>query len=435
MNRHRIVALVFLAVSVAAVLVYQETSRRRLESSVLTIPIPDGASRVQPKVVSWYYTAFLLAPDGSVWGWGDNSYGGGLLAGNASGQSWPAPRRLGNEADWINLAITHNSVVLLRRDGTLWAWHPTGTNGLPGYPKLFSTNAGWRSIQNGVSHVLALRENGSLWAWGQNNYGQVGDGTTNNHTAPVPIGTNRNWRALAPGAFHNLGVQSNGTLWYWGRIDPNQPITMSPTNTLAPAQYGTETNWVTVASGDYHSVAQKADGSFWFMGPNVPSMTRQPSPSNAIVRFGPIGEVRQLAGGGMHCLALLADGSLVGWGNDYQGALAGRMSDSEPVPISRRRDWVGTWAGGPASFALAENGTLWTWGVKFGEPTRHGFFQQIEQWIEGLRGAFGNPAARGRQRGGTPAYTAIPWPIAKFVTNSAATAAGTNKLRRVKSEN
>ena len=401
---------------------------------MLTIPIPDGASRVQPKVVSWFYAAFLLAPDGSLWGWGDNSHSR-LLAPKAPNERWPRPRRLGTNSDWIDLAVMHNAVVLLRREWTLWSWDASGTNGSPDAPRLLSTNAGWRSIQNGISHVLALQEDGSLWAWGQNNCGQVGDGTTNNHTAPVPIGTNRNWRVLAPGAFHSLAVQSNGTLWYWGRIDSHQPVTITPTNTLEPVQFGVETNWLAVVSGDYHTLAQKTDGSLWLMGPNTPSMTGQNNnPSNAMVRFEAMGGIRQLAAGGMHCLALRDDGSVWGFGRDYNGSLARSSANGEPAHIGTRRDWAGVWSGS-ASFALAADGTLWAWGTKLGEPNRLGFFERIHHGIGQLAGMFGKGGGGGRAFGGVPPHTAVPWPIAKFVTNGVATAAENNKLERTKLEN
>lgn len=36
-------------------------------------------------------------------------------------------------------------------------------------------------------HMLALSAKGSVWAWGSNKYGQLGDGSTDNHIAPVRV--------------------------------------------------------------------------------------------------------------------------------------------------------------------------------------------------------------------------------------------------------
>ena len=48
----------------------------------------------------------------------------------------------------------------------------------------------WRSVSAGSSHTVAIRADGSLWAWGNNDYGQLGDGTTTDRYSPVRISTN-----------------------------------------------------------------------------------------------------------------------------------------------------------------------------------------------------------------------------------------------------
>jgi hypothetical protein len=40
-------------------------------------------------------------------------------------------------------------------------------------------------VAAGYSHSLAVKADGTVWAWGYNGYGQLGDGTTTNRSAPV----------------------------------------------------------------------------------------------------------------------------------------------------------------------------------------------------------------------------------------------------------
>lgn len=50
----------------------------------------------------------------------------------------------------------------------------------------------WRLVSKGNSssyHTLAIKTDGTLWAWGQNNTGQLGDGTTTQRNNPVQIGS------------------------------------------------------------------------------------------------------------------------------------------------------------------------------------------------------------------------------------------------------
>jgi alpha-tubulin suppressor-like RCC1 family protein len=44
-------------------------------------------------------------------------------------------------------------------------------------------------VSGGNAHTLAIKTDGSLWAWGENDYGQLGDGTTATKRSPVQVGT------------------------------------------------------------------------------------------------------------------------------------------------------------------------------------------------------------------------------------------------------
>ena len=44
-----------------------------------------------------------------------------------------------------------------------------------------------KSIDTGYFHSVAVMEDDSLWAWGDNYYGQLGDGTTEERLSPVKI--------------------------------------------------------------------------------------------------------------------------------------------------------------------------------------------------------------------------------------------------------
>ena len=63
---------------------------------------------------------------------------------------------------------------------------------------------------------------------------------------------------------HVVGITADGRLWAWGNNDFGQ-LGLGSTGTarLRPTQVGTATNWVSVAAGTFHTVALKYDGSFW----------------------------------------------------------------------------------------------------------------------------------------------------------------------------
>ena len=54
-------------------------------------------------------------------------------------------------------------------------------------PVKLGNDTNWVAIALGCVHTLALKSDGSLWAWGRNDSGQLGDGTTINRFLPVSI--------------------------------------------------------------------------------------------------------------------------------------------------------------------------------------------------------------------------------------------------------
>ena len=72
------------------------------------------------------------------------------------------------------------------------------------------------AIAAGVLHSLFLRGDGSLWAMGDNSYGELGDGTYNMTNRPELIVAN-GVTAIAAGSGHSLFLKSDGSLWAMGR--------------------------------------------------------------------------------------------------------------------------------------------------------------------------------------------------------------------------
>ena len=55
----------------------------------------------------------------------------------------------------------------------------------------YQNNTGYlsniKAIAAGGGHSLALDNNGTVWAWGDNEYGQLGNGTNSLAPQPVPV--------------------------------------------------------------------------------------------------------------------------------------------------------------------------------------------------------------------------------------------------------
>ncbi|MEW6026679.1 MAG: RCC1 domain-containing protein, partial [Planctomycetota bacterium] len=53
---------------------------------------------------------------------------------------------------------------------------------------------------------FAIKTDGTLWAWGNNNFGQLGDGTTISRTMPTKIVTDTDWASIAAGLYHTIAL-------------------------------------------------------------------------------------------------------------------------------------------------------------------------------------------------------------------------------------
>jgi alpha-tubulin suppressor-like RCC1 family protein len=97
------------------------------------------------------------------------------------------------------LANATDTAVLLAPDGSLWAWGEWGSWGsfprpaIVPVPRRVGSDTNWARVAAGLSHMVALKADGSLWAWGWNPEGQVGQPDLNtNYEAPTRIGRDTN---------------------------------------------------------------------------------------------------------------------------------------------------------------------------------------------------------------------------------------------------
>ena len=123
-------------------------------------------------------------------------------------------------------------------------------------------------ISAGYYHTLALKEDGTVLAWGQNNNGQLGDGTNEDRHEPVQVTGLSEIAAIAAGVNHNAVLKADGSVWCWGRNSWGElgNNIYQPSN--MPVAVADLSDVIDVAVGYAHSLALKADGTLWAWGGN-----------------------------------------------------------------------------------------------------------------------------------------------------------------------
>ncbi len=274
-----------------------------------------------------------------------------------------------------------------------------GIDGMGTVPLLVSANG---------NHTCARLIDGTVKCWGENNYGQLGQGDLVNrgdstvaghqmgaNLTPVALGSGRYAIAISSGYFHSCVVLDDSSVKCWGDNEYGQlglGSTVSSLggsanqmgNSLSPVALGSGERAIDVVAGYAHTCALLQGGSVkcWGfngegqlgLGDKVNRGTQAADMGNylAAVDVGGWG-VKQIAAGTGHTCALLVNGTAKCWGNNLYGQLGqgdfmNRGDDPSELGNALNAIDLGSHlishvtVGGGFSCALLDNGKVKCWG-------------------------------------------------------------------------
>jgi len=175
-----------------------------------------------------------------------------------------APERAPPDLDQHVSGRAHRCALRLS-DSSAWCWGDND-HGQLGDGSLVSrpTPAPALYIRDAVAlaasrdHTCALLNDGDIWCWGSNDLGQLGDGSTAtrptpSQTPPLPLPA----RALSAQADQVCALLTDGAVWCWGRGSAADPSPMD----------GLEGEDITqITSGPQFSCARSREGGVWCWG-------------------------------------------------------------------------------------------------------------------------------------------------------------------------
>ena len=192
-------------------------------------------------------SSLALCADGTLAAWGYNNYGQ-LGDGSTTTRNIPVMVNAGlgsalQGRTAVAVSAGNGFSLALCSDGTVVAWGYNGygqlgdgTNTNRSLPVVVNAAPGSAlygktvvAVAAGYAYSLALCSDGTLAAWGDNQYGQMGDGTTIQRTVPVAVRTTsgsalegRFVVGMEAGDYHGLAVCADGTAAVWGFNDYGQ---------------------------------------------------------------------------------------------------------------------------------------------------------------------------------------------------------------------
>ncbi len=235
--------------------------------------------------------------------------------------------------------------------------------------------SGVRAVAAGMSSYAVL-DNGTVEAWGDNTFGQLGNGTHQNTSLPVPVTGITNAVAVATGGAHAMALLSDGTVMTWGgnTFGTLGNATSGKGHEVGEANPGHVpglSGVVAIAAGGADDVALLSNGTLEAWGENKSGQLGDgtfrekdvPTPVKGLtgVRAVAIGGDTSIGG---HMLVLLDNGTVMAVGGNVAGQLGdGATSDSStPVAVTGLSGVASVSADLTHSMALLENGTVMEWG-------------------------------------------------------------------------
>ena len=316
----------------------------------------------------------IVKNDGTLWAWGDNSYG---QLGDGTTVNKNTPTQIGTDSNWKTVIAGGYHTMAMKKDGTLWVWG-FNSNGNLGdgttihktIPTQIGTDSDWKFItMNNNGSSFAIKNNGTLWAWGFNSNGQLGDGTTTNKIIPTQIGTASDWKIVFAADFHTMAIKTNGTLWAWGWNLAGNFGDGTTTNRTIPTQIGTATDWKTLFTNQNVTFAIKNNGTLWACGDNPYGQLGDGSNVDKflLTQIGTANDWKTLFSSGVSTFAIKNNGTLWAWGRNLGGQLGDGTSidKNTPTQIGTATDWKTLSSIGNSTFGIKNNGTLWAWGNNF----------------------------------------------------------------------
>ena len=163
-----------------------------------------------------------LKTDGSMWCWGSNA--NGQLGQDGGPVVRSRPNRVADMQSFATVTSGLDASCALDGADALFCWGRNtsgqlGTDGIQdeGFPRAVRPGVVWQDLSFGYEHVCGIQADGSLWCWGANAAGALGLGDTAvgvDQLAPVQVGT-ETWEQVSVAQDYSCGIRA-GEVWCWG---------------------------------------------------------------------------------------------------------------------------------------------------------------------------------------------------------------------------
>ena len=338
-----------------------------------------GSGTNVTEVVNGFRHTCAILENGSLMCWGENLDGQMGNGQQYQTQTTPLWVDLGAGRTAASIDADSQNTCAIADNGSLYCWGDNTNGVLNDDPSQLSrqTTPRWidlgghaaSEVSVGSMNVCSILDNGSLYCWGDDSYGQLARGSVTLTDSWVPLhvdfGAGVTVAQIDLGSQHVCAIVDNGSLYCWGRnsngaLGNGSAGFSQSTGTPSWVDLGTGRTAVAVSAGGFHTCAIVDNGSLYCWGMNSGGQAGIGSTVSDIttpqwVNLGVGRTAIAVSAGGQHTCAILDNGEMKCWGQDYNGALGngvGTSSYTIPQTVPGGFTWntsTGSNSGGSSS--------------------------------------------------------------------------------------
>ena len=349
------------------------------QKTPVRVPLPAGVASgfTYTQAVAGGYHVLAVGSDGIVYSWGANNRG--QLGDNTTSDHFkpqPVKGADGQPFKAVQVSAGAYDSAAIDLQGRVYTWGSECNSG-GSYSLSRSTptlvqdpsgsNEGLQAVQVAVkwSFIMALDKKGTIYTWGYDDYGQLGNGTsdssyTNQPTLvqyPGKTGQPLQAKQISAGSWSALAIDTTDTVWAWGWNDRGQlgngstaDRQYSPVRVQDPTGTNQGFQASQICTGTNHTLAIDKEGTAWAWGDNgygrlgngTVKNARTPTQINGFLQQNNADagfKAARISAGSQHSLAIGQDGNAYSWGDNQYGQLGtgndtAQSSNPTPVPFN-----------------------------------------------------------------------------------------------------
>lgn len=313
-------------------------------------PVPVATSLKFASMTAGTFHTCALTAAGVAYCWGWN-LSGSLGVGDTDRRLVPTAVVGGQHFERLESGDEVTCGITRERDPYCWGWNRSGQLGAlttetcsawacATVPLRVETPTPLGAVVPGGTMTCALDLDGAASCWGQNDYGQLGNGTRD-ASGPQPVTGSLAFREIAPGLAHVCAITAAGHAYCWGDNGAGQLGAVASdacgniTCSSVPLRVSGDVTFRSIGTGSFHSCGLATNGTAYCWGKGddgqlgngaLEPINGTPIPVSGNLRFA------QLSVGWFHNCGITTAGDTYCWGWNNEGPLGSGSVAPSPIP-------------------------------------------------------------------------------------------------------